>query len=283
MTRGKSDVTAHELDLITAELNIRLMHLTRFLEGVNYNATANIPRLDVEQYGTPEKIAATVRAHWGIPSGPIKNLMQWIERAGVVVGFSEFGGASVSGVTFRVSGRPPLILLNRSHPADRMRFTLAHELGHLVMHRFPTESMEPEANEFASALLMPAADIRPSFRGRRVTLQLLAALKPEWKVAMQALLMRAASLNCISANQSRYLWQQISAKGWRLREPAELDFPLETPKVLPSIVRAHLSDLGYSMAELTKLVRIHEGEFIEMYGVIPEQTRPQKPKLQIVN
>jgi Zn-dependent peptidase ImmA (M78 family) len=143
--------------------------------------------------------------------------------------------------------------------------------------------MEIEANEFASALLMPAADIRSSFRGRRVTLQLLAALKPEWKVAMQALLMRAASLNCISANQSRYLWQQISAKGWRLREPAELDFPIETPKVLLSIVKAHLYDLGYSIAELTKLVRIHEDEFNQMYGAIAEQTQPRKPKFQIVS
>jgi Zn-dependent peptidase ImmA (M78 family)/DNA-binding XRE family transcriptional regulator len=281
MTRGKSDVTAHELDLITAELNIRLMHLVRFLEGVNYNATADLPTLDVEQYGSPEKIASTVRAHWGIPSGPIKHLTQYLERAGIVIGFSKFGGASVSGVTFRVSGRPPLILLNSTHPADRMRFTLAHELGHLVMHRFPTDNMETEANEFASAMLMPAADIRHAFRGRRITLELLAALKPEWKVAMQALLIRATSLNFVSGNQARYLWQQISSRGWRLREPAELDFPAEIPKVLPSIVKAHLSDLGYSIAELTKLVRIHPSEFSEMYGPTGDPP-PKRPKLQIV-
>jgi Zn-dependent peptidase ImmA (M78 family)/DNA-binding XRE family transcriptional regulator len=282
MTRGKSDVTAHDLDLITAELNIRLMHLARFLQGVDYNASANIPTLDVEQYGNPEKIAATVRAHWGIPSGPIKNLMQWVERAGAIVGFSHFGGASVSGVTFRVSGRPPLILLNRTDPADRMRFTLAHELGHLVMHRFPTECMEQEANTFASAILMPAADILPSFQGRRVTLELLAALKPEWKVAMQALLMRAVSLNCVTPNQSRYLWQQISARGWRLREPAELDFPTENSKVLPAIIRTHISNLGYSLSELTKLARIHESEFVEMYGFPDERPLPRKLRLQIV-
>jgi Zn-dependent peptidase ImmA (M78 family)/transcriptional regulator with XRE-family HTH domain len=281
MTRGKSDVTAHELDLITAELNIRLMHLARFLEGVDYNTSANVPALDVEQYGEPEKIAATVRAHWGIPSGPVKNLMHWTERAGIVVGLSKFGGASVSGVTFKVPGRPPLVLLNSTHPSDRMRFTLAHEIGHLVMHRFPTENMEVEANKFASAFLMPESDIRQSFRGRRVTLELLASLKPEWKVAMQALLMRASSLNCVTPNQSRYLWQQISARGWRLREPAELDFPIEVPTVLPAIVKAHLSDLGYSLAELTKLVKIRESEFIEMYGAI---TAPPKapPKLQII-
>lgn len=282
MTRGKSDVTAHELDLITAELNIRLIHLSRFLEGVDYTATADVPMLDVEQYGNPAKIAGTLRAHWSIPSGPIKNLTQFVERAGIVIGFSRFGGASVSGVTFRVPGRPPLVLLNRDHPADRMRFTLAHEVGHLVMHRFPTDNMEEEANKFASALLMPEAEMRQAFAGRRVSLELLAALKPEWKVAMQALLMRASGLNLVSPNQARYLWQQISAKSWRLREPAELDFPPEVPKVLPSIVKAHLGELGYSLSELTKMVRIHESEFSEMYGTTSEPPLPNKPKLRIV-
>lgn len=281
MTRSKSDVTASQLDLITAELNIRLMHFARFMEGVDYSASANVPTLDVEQYGEPDKIAATVRAHWGVPSGPIKNVMQWAERAGIVVGLSKFGGASVSGVTFKVPGRPPLVLLNSTHPSDRMRFTLAHEIGHLVMHRFPTENMEDEANKFASAFLMPEAEIRQSFRGRKISLELLASLKPEWKVAMQALLMRATSLNSVTPNQSRYLWQQISARGWRLREPAELDFPIELPTVLPAIIKAHLSDLGYSLTELTKLIKIRESEFIEMYGPV---SGPPKgpPKLQII-
>ncbi len=149
--------------------------------------------------------------------------MQWAERAGIVIGFSKFAGASVSGVTFKVPGRPPLVLLNSTHAADRVRFTLAHEIGHLVMHRFPTDDMETEANAFASAFLMPAAEIKQSFRGRRITLELLASLKPEWKVAMQALLMRASGLGLVSPNQARYLWQQISARGWRTSEPAELD------------------------------------------------------------
>jgi Zn-dependent peptidase ImmA (M78 family) len=65
-----------------------------------------------------------------------------------------------------------------------MRFTLAHEIGHLVMHRFPTESMELKANQFASASLMPSAEMKQAFGGRRISLELLAALKPEWKVAM---------------------------------------------------------------------------------------------------
>lgn len=281
MLRGKSDVTGRDVDMITAELNIRLMHLRKFLEAVNFEPRNDLPVLDVEQYGTPEKIASTVRAHWGVPSGAVKNLTELAERTGIVVGWSKFGGSSVSGVTFRAPGKPPIVLLNETHPADRMRFTLAHELGHLVMHRFPTADMETEANEFAAALLMPASDICPAFQGRKVTLELLAALKPEWKVAMQALLMRASSLGFLTRNQGRYLWQQISSRGWRLREPPELDFPYEKPRVLALIIKSHISDLGYSIGELTNLIRIHEHEFEEMYGPVDPQG-PEKPRLRIV-
>jgi Zn-dependent peptidase ImmA (M78 family) len=198
------------------------------------------------------------------------------------VGTSDFGGASISGMTFRVPGQPPLILLNSLHPADRLRYTLAHEVGHLVMHRFPTPEMEEQANEFASSLLLPREEMRQAFGGRKVNLALLASLKPEWRVAMQALLMRAHALGYVDANQSRYLWQQISSRGWRLREPAELDFEPETPGVLPSILDAHLTQLGYTIADLCNFIPLHEHEFTRMYGLAKRAETPNRPKLRIV-
>ena len=282
MLRARADVTSKELDVITAELNIRLIHLARFLDNVDYNTVNNIPVLDIERYGSADKVASTVRAHWGIPNGPIRNLTSYVEKAGVIVGLSSFNGASVSGVSFRVAGRPPIILLNKNHPADRMRFTLAHELGHLVMHRFPTDNMEDEANKFASALLMPEAEIRAAFLGRKVTLELLAALKPEWRVAMQALLVRATALNIVTSNQARYLWQQISSRNWRTKEPAELDFIREEPKVYVSILGAHVGYLGYSYDELSHMLRMHLSEFSEMYGAGWQSPSPEKPKLRLV-
>jgi Zn-dependent peptidase ImmA (M78 family)/transcriptional regulator with XRE-family HTH domain len=281
MPRAKADVTARDLDMVTAELNIRVMQMRRFLDAVDFAPKATLPQMDVEQYGSPEKIAAVVRAHWGLPPGPVKNVTALVERAGVVVGVSDFGGASVSGMTFKVPGQPPLVLLNAGHPADRMRFTLAHELGHLVMHRFPTATMEDEANQFASAFLMPAGDAASAFQGRRVTLELLAALKPEWKVSMQALLMRAKALGYIDHNQSRYLWQQMGVKGWRLSEPAELDFEHEKPTVLRSIINAHLGALGYTLGDLCSLIPVHEHEFLKLYGPINDND-PPRPRLRVV-
>jgi Zn-dependent peptidase ImmA (M78 family)/transcriptional regulator with XRE-family HTH domain len=283
MARAKAEVTARDLDMVTAELNIRVMQMRRFLESIDFEPQSRLPQLDVEQFGSPEKAAQVVRSHWGLPSGPVRNLTGLVETAGVIVGFSDFGGAAVSGMTFRVPGLPPLVLLNEHHPSDRMRFTLAHELGHIILHRFPTATMEEEANEFASSILMPTHEIRAAFQGRKVTLELLAALKPEWKVAMQALLMRAKTLNIIDYNQARYLWQQLSSRGWRLSEPAELNFPREEPTVIRSIIRSHIEHMGYSLDDLCSLIPIHKHHFTKMYGSVDDTKPIARPKFRIVS
>lgn len=281
MWRKKADVSARDLDAIVAELNIRSMHIRRLLDAVEFAHSSDFPRMDVEDYGDPEKIADLLRSHWKVPSGPIQNLTDWVERAGILVAHSSLGGASVSGVTFAPPGRPPLILLNREQPADRMRFSLAHELGHLVMHRFPSPDMENEANQFASALLMPERDIRPYFRGRRIDLPLLASLKPEWKVAMQALLMRASGLNEISTNQSQYLWKQISARKLRLREPPELDFERETPTVLTRILEVHTTALGYTEGELATLLHLRQSD-LDAYFERTDLRNPNRPRFSVL-
>ncbi|NQV40686.1 MAG: ImmA/IrrE family metallo-endopeptidase [Nitrosopumilus sp.] len=282
MPRAKASVTARDLDMVTAELNIRSMQLRRFLEGVEYSPEYDLPRFDVESYGTPTKVAALLRAHWRLPPGPIRNLTTLVERAGAVVAHSDFGGASVSGMTFAVPGLPPLILLNRQHPADRMRLTLAHELGHVIMHKFPTPNMEDEAFEFASTFLFPPNELRSRLRGRKVTLQLLAALKPEYKMSMSAVLYAAKRESVITPNQNRYLNIQLSKRGWKLREPSTLDFPHEIPKVLSSILTTHEKDLGFSIDDLLNFVPMYRQEFDALYGAFGSEP-PNKPRLRIVN
>ena len=281
MPRAKASITARDLDMVTAELNIRSMQLRRFLDGVDFAPTNDLPALDVENYGNGAKVAALLRAHWQLPTGPIKNLTTIVERAGCIVAHSSFGGASVSGMTFKVPGSPPLILLNSDHPADRMRFTLAHELGHVVMHRFPTPTMENEANDFASAFLMPAEQIAPYFKGRNVTLELLASLKPEWRCSMQMTLRVAKNGGFVSENQYRYLMMQISKRGWRLREPPELDFPHEQPQILRAVIKAHVEELGYSIDDVIKFFPMHDHQFNSYYGDVFGKS--ERPRLRIVS
>lgn len=268
MWRKKQSVTVKEMDKIIAEINIRILQIRRMLGGVEFVPEGSIPKFDIEEYGDDvEHVAALVRAHWMVPKGPIQNLTEIVERAGAMVIYSSMGGSSVSGVTVHVPGLLPVIFLNYDQPTDRARFTMAHELGHLVMHRFPNLSMEKQANSFASALLMPAEDVQSAFRGQRIDLNRLAALKPEWKVSMQALLYRAQSLGLIPEKQAAYLWRQISFHRMKLREPMELDFPMEEPGVLSRMLKLHLETFGYSIPDFAKMLHWHAHRLKQLYNL----------------
>lgn len=250
MYRKRSSVGQRGLERLEAELNIRLMHIRRLLKATEFEGEAPLPRLDPDEHGgDPEHIADLVRRTWLLPSGPVENLIECVERAGCLVVHCDFSDLSVDGITVHAPGSPPCIFLNNVQPGDRQRFTLAHELAHIVMHQVPSPTMEDEANTFASAFLMPSKDIRPYLTGR-LTIQRLASLKPLWRASMQALLYRAKTVGAISDNQSKYLWRQISRLGYRRQEPQELDIPQEQPTVLPEILRIHIEDLGYGISEL---------------------------------
>jgi Zn-dependent peptidase ImmA (M78 family)/DNA-binding XRE family transcriptional regulator len=263
--RKKATLSQRKLDQVHAELSVRLINIKRLLLSVKFSPSLPLPQFDIVDYeGDAERIAELVRRTWRLPQGPLDNLTQCVEKAGILVVKCNFSELPVDGITLFDPEAPPCVFLNIDQPADRERFTLAHELGHIVMHAIPTEGMEEEAHEFASALLMPAADIRPGFVGK-ITLVRLTRLKPVWKVSIQSLVERAKNLKMITPNQHQYLWKQINFLKIRRREPARLDFAPEEPKVFPDLVRMHLTTLGYSVADLLKILHLHEPDFRRLY------------------
>jgi Zn-dependent peptidase ImmA (M78 family) len=158
-----------------------------------------------------------------------------------------------------------------------MRLSLAHELGHLIMHSQSSDTMEQEANIFASELLMPRNDIKREF-GERLTLADLAILKKIWRVSMQALLYKAKFIGAISENQSSYLWRQISMNGYRKHEPESTNIPYEKPRTIPDILSVHKNELNYSTAELVQAIRLSKEDFETIYTDFTQS----KPKLKLV-
>jgi Zn-dependent peptidase ImmA (M78 family)/DNA-binding XRE family transcriptional regulator len=284
MWRKMSNVSATELHRIVAELNLRVMHLRKLLEATDLEPINKLPRLDADEYGNdPEKIAALVRRFWQVPDGPIRDVTALVEDAGILVVHSDLGGSSVSGVRFSVPGMPHLIILNRAQSADRMRFTLCHELAHVVMHNFPTPNMEEEANHFASCFLVPTEDIKPHFAGRKIDLRLLAALKPEWKVSMASLVFSAKRAGAINDTQAQYLWKQFNIHNIKTREPPELDFPAEEPRTLNDLISLHINDMGYSLGDLSKVLIMNETELAKTYAIdLPGHEKGRAAHLRVI-
>lgn len=279
--RKRQSLSSVKLGKIHAEMNIRRIQVLRLLRSIEMKES-KFRYLDIDEYdGRAEDIAGIIRGNWLLPRGPIKDLTKTIEDAGGIVVRCDFGTNLLDALSLWVQGAPPLFFINKNAPCDRLRFNLAHELAHIIMHRVPNPNMEDEANRFAAEFLMPAEDIAHSLSG--MTLPKLASLKPFWKVSMAALLKRASDLGKITERTARYLWMQMGKAGFRSHEPSELDLPIEEPRLLDEIMSAYQHELKYSTSEICHLLAIHEHELRSKYlgqktMLAPvNQTRPQFP------
>ena len=149
---------------LEAQINLLREHLHLLLLPFDFQPPNSLSRLDTIDF-SPTAIARLIRAQWRVPQGPIRNLTRWVESSGCLVVEWDFGTYGVDGLSQWVDDYPT-ILLNSRMPTDRKRMTLAHELGHVVMHADPAhihilDDFEQEATAFAAEFLMPAHVIRP--------------------------------------------------------------------------------------------------------------------------
>ncbi len=209
---------------LEARLNMYRMHARYLFEEVSLVVEQRIPTFDPIDVD-PVAAARLVRMQWRVPVGPVRHLTQWMEAAGCLIIEEDFGTSRVDGLSQWI-GDYPVVLLNLRSPTDRRRLTIAHELGHLVLHAtHVSPDLEQEANLFAAEFLMPAEMIRPQLRN--LTLGRLLDLKREWGVSVQALIERAKELRLITSAQRVNLYKTLSARGWRTREPISDELPPE--------------------------------------------------------
>ncbi len=262
--RKRQSLSARKLRQMHAEVNIRIMNLSNLLRTIDIDQ-GEIPQIDPEEGWNPADIARAIRAKWQIPHGPVANLTDLVERNGGIVATWDFGSPRLDALSRYVPLLPRMFFLNEALPADRQRLSLAHELGHAIMHQTPHPHMEEEAYQFAAEFLMPEKDIRPEFD--YVDLPRLALMKQSWKVSMAALLKRAQDVGKVGPRKAQYLWTQMGKSGYRTREPAEFDIPKECPHLLKEILTFYQSDLGYGLGDISHLVVLRDDETQAKYGI----------------
>ncbi len=183
-----------------------------------------------------EFIANTARKHWMIGMGPIDNMQYLLESNGIIVtGFrnvNERIDAFSQRVNIQNRGTVFIVALAIGEKPDvRLRFDMAHELGHILMHNWDDSNdslskdefnaLEKQANMFASAFLLPRETFGKEVAPYATNVEFYRSLRKKWGVSMQAMMYRARQLKLITANQFQYMMRTVSAKGWRLREPGD--------------------------------------------------------------
>ncbi|MDR1900740.1 MAG: XRE family transcriptional regulator [Treponema sp.] len=238
--------------------NLKRIHLEKLL--TEFEAERMIPKLELDEFGTPEKIAQVVRSYFMLPRGPIDNLVALLENYGVFIFLENFSSMQLAGFTLIGDGTTPIMFINKNAPGDMERLTIGHELGHLIMHIIITENVENEAWKFATEFLMPKADIIPDLRKARRIVD-YADLKRKWKISMAALIRRAHELKIITDTQYRYLMQGMAS--YRVKEPVQTS--QEIPTLFDELMSKYKNEYTYSPGELTQILNIHKAMFDDLY------------------
>ncbi len=214
--------------------------------------------LNVDEGFSPEYIARFTRRTLRIPKDePIKDIFRILEEAGIII-YEIDAEEKFDGITFFTDKGFPIIVVNRNFSNDRKRFTLAHELGHLLMHNenhFPISTFrnkEIEANQFASEFLMPEEAIKNSLHSLR--LSDLYSLKNYWLTSMSSLIRRAKDLACIDDNRYKYFMIEMSRNGFTKKEPVEV--PIDEPTCLKNAFQIFKNELSYSLDDFVKFTAL---------------------------
>ncbi len=170
-----------------------------------------------------EAVAELVRDQWALGANPIPDLIDTLESRGVMVIVTAIeGGAKFDGLAARADG-VPIIVVAKEWPGDRQRFTLAHELGHLVLDdRLAAGQDEKKAcNHFAGAFLLPRQEVIKQIGQHRNALEVreLYMLKQEFGISMLGALFRIRQAGIISETICKHWLIEFSRRGWRTAEP----------------------------------------------------------------
>ena len=193
-----------------------------------FKLVAGLPR-HIADFGQIEAVATQLRSAWRLGMQPIVDLTAILESQGVLVILVDEEHVGFSGLTATAQTTDghtyPIIAISTKWPGDRQRFTLAHELAHLVFAGRLDASLNPEkaCDRFAGAFLAPRETVLALLGARRheIEWQEIYALKHEFGLSMLAWLCRAKQCEIISDATYLAMLKTFTAKGWRKQEPGQ--------------------------------------------------------------
>ncbi len=234
----------------------------------------NFPGIDVQSKAEAEDAAQECRRYWKLGQGPIKSVARVIEHAGGVI--TTFGAVSQKVDALSLFRERPIVVLNPQKSRPRLRFDLAHELGHIIMHRgieSGDRGQEDEANHFASCFLLPRQVLIQEYQPQeRIDWQKIYDLKVAWGVSARAIIYSLNQLQLITPSQFRTANVYLSKTGQTKSEERDHEVHEERAELLENALQlliqeygsslgGLLDDLGISMdflAELTQLAHLLE-------------------------
>lgn len=222
-----------------------------------------------------EELSFLVRKHWNLGEHPIKELLPILEKNGIVVSGTKMKNETIDACSKFIKNRPVIFLGNKSQSIFRQNFTLAHELGHILMHRHITieeiqnkkvlDEIEKEANYFASCFLMPANTFFQDVHCCRA--EFFKGLKKKWCVSIGAMGRRCKEAGIMDEMQYTNFNKQISFKKWRKKEPLDDEYPAVSPRLFFQSFNLLIKEKVLTKEEIVDHFKWSENDLIDVCGL----------------
>lgn len=267
-------VSDRQKALATATL---LWELTFALE--RYVKLPDVDLPDIQPGTAPCVAAACLRDHWGLPEGPIKHLVATAETHGIVVSIRADGEIDdVDAFSAIIVDRPFILTTpRRSGKVFPHRFSVAHEIGHLLLHRDTGEysaGIEKEADEFAASFLTPARSM-DSVLPQRLDLSSLDRIGRTWGVSPHSLVRRMVERGRTTESSARRAYQRLAMTENPSADPTNT-YPGEVPTLLKSAANL-AADFGADTLSLSQHLKIRPPQVRELLG-----EADQRPGLRLL-
>ncbi|PTJ92216.1 ImmA/IrrE family metallo-endopeptidase, partial [Staphylococcus simulans] len=208
----------------------------------------NIEIDELQDINDIEVLSKKLREIINVKDNPIEDMLELLELLGIIVVKFSYDESKVDAFscTAKLNGENYFaVVTGNTRSFYRQQFSLAHELGHWLLHKdyVPSELekdeyklMEREANEFAAAFLLPKDGILKDFKNIGIDLNSLLQLKKKWKVSIAALIERAFQLNVIKAEDRSNLYRRMNYHKWKVVEPLDRETPVTEPLALAQAI-----------------------------------------------
>lgn len=233
--------------------------------SVEFHMPAGLPA-KVSSLDAVENVAAAVRAAWKLGHAAIPDLVDTLEFHGIKVFTTALDGdRKFDGLSANANGKPVIIIVGGKHaPGDRQRFTLAHELGHLILKGRLARSVDEEkaCHRFAGAFLMPKDSVIKLLGRNRSWIEPreLQLVKEEWGLSMAGLMLRSRDLGVVTRDTAGQIWKHFQDNGWDKREP-DPQYEREKSRGFEQLVYRALAEDKLSESKAAELLGLSLVEF----------------------
>ena len=255
------------IDYLSQYIEFPESRISKFSSSVNHEG--NYSRQEIED------IADQFREEYALGlDAPIDNVTDLLENLGVLV--TGFEGVSDKVDALSFARRYRVILRNTAKlSACRMRFDLAHELGHFILHEgidTGDSTTEAEADYFASSFLFPRKAFVKEFayclhRAGGFNWRAILKLKERWKVSQKAIIYRAHSLGLIDSRQYRSANVHFSKSKQSKQETLDDQIPMEVPGLIDSSLELLRDESGISFQEIIRNLGLDPIYMADMLGI----------------